>query len=118
MVNAKKMKKQWRVRMSPGHEVHNEGNELTFVLGMKLLNSQTLVWIQCPQAHTSWHGVTPLCPGSMAEARQVLRHLEVGAEDAEHFWASYTEGCSPFPHVAHFLPTEVVFHTITCIFLL
>lgn len=41
--------------MNPGHGVYNEGNELTFVLGMKLLHSQTLAWIQCPQAHTSWH---------------------------------------------------------------
>ena len=58
--------------------------------------------------------VTTPYPGGMAEATQVPRHPQVGAEDAEHFRA-YTEGweCSPFPHVARSLPIAVMFRTIT-----
>lgn len=42
--------------MNAGQEDYNEGNNLTFALGMQLLCSQTSAWIRYPQAHTksSW----------------------------------------------------------------
>lgn len=102
MTDVKKTEKQ-RTRMNPGWE-DNEGNELPFALGMKLLCSPTPMSIQYPRGHRncSWHSFLS----------QVPRHLQVGVDDAEHFRAFHPEGweCSPFPHVARCLPITVVLH--------